>query len=677
MKPQRNGKLKKGITLLLILAMALSLIVVGSAAPWSNHSTIPTETRNTTSFQVNSVNHTVTFGQTAVWTNKSAGEAAVNLSFDGAEYVMKEIKGYDFALILDTSWSPNYYALRNGTITFVDNMLAQNPDAHFTVVWDNTLLESMNGYTSNRNSIVTWINKNDWLLTNDMVQPACHKAYDMHQATGRDNPLMFVVVGDGDFAYLPMTWTNEFSFEADYHGDHYSVSMSGTPNLDNPYNSSYPSITYGGYTYRDIKFGETWRDSNMTYAILKNGQVLTQGSRLLDACFAQVLYLHKFRNELWGNSVIATICTPYNTGTGSNSYNDNLILQPQTIKARWAADKGYNFEINQNNINGYIAAFAELETTITTRVVEMNTTIDNRYFTVDETVLAAGLPDGYTYDIQNTTRGGVAVQDVQIICQISGEQTLDVSVSIPVTINADIPKSAFLEDDHLPVVYDGTAPNGAAGCLFTDLNSVNQNVNTKQVYIDATDFVPGYSDELFEATAENVILRGDWAEESSGDVVFWVSYDGAPITQDHLDAITFACAPALHWENISREFHTKGTAVLTGVTNGNFAEVKVAVEVKVSGVSAITMDYESTQLAVGYVITPGDVGGTYGTINASDQGALSRVANNVPGTVIPQKGLANNFDYEMMDMTKDNLLNAADVGALSRIVNELAYIYNS
>ena len=294
---------------------------------------------------------------------------------------------------------------------------------------------------------------------------------------------------------------------------------------------------------------------------------------------------------------------------------------------------------------------------------------------MDEAALESILPEDCTYKITNTTRDGVAVQDVQIIYELMGPAALSVNVSVPVTIHSDIPRAAFDSDKFLPVVYDGTAPDGAAGCLFTDLNGVNQSINTKQVYIDATDFVTGYDDALFEATAENVILRGNWAQESSGDIVFWVSYDGAPITQDHLDAVTFTTsAPALRWENVSRVFHTKGAAVLTGVTDGNFAQVKVSVGVNASGVSVITMAGESSELAIGYVITPGDTSVTYGIVNASDIGAISRIVNNIQGIVFPLKGFVNNFDFEMMDMTKDGLINASDAGALSRIINEITAI---
>ena len=668
MKTQKNGTIKTGITLLLILAMAMSLIVIGSAAPWSNHSTIPTETRNTASFQINAVDRTVTFGQTASWTNKNNGKAAVNLSFDGAEYVKKAIKGYDFALIMDPSGSPDQTDLTNGAIAFVDSVWAQNPDARFTVIWDNGKLPSLGGYTSDRTAVVSWISTTAyWLTGNDMIQPACHKAYDMHRETGRDNPLMFIVIGDGDFGYRPLAWQNGFSFEADYKGDHYKVSMTGNPNTI----TWTGDMTYGGYTYSDLGLGsgETWGAPYMTYNILKNGQIISMGNNILNACFSQILYLHKFRNELWPDTLIATICIPKN---GFASYDATVAGIPQCVKGRWAADEGFNFEISQNNNVGYEDAFSEMETAIQTKIATMSTTIDNRYFTVDETALEAGLPTGCTYVIQNATRGGVAVQDVEITYEMDGDQTLAVSVSVPVTINADIPASAFGQAKHLPVVYDGTAVYGAAGCSFTDLNGTAQDIHTKQVYIDASDFAPeGYDAALFEATGENVILRGDWAEESSGDVAFWVSYDGVPITQDHLNAITFTCAPALHWENVSKVFHAKGTAVLTGATNGNFAQVKVPVSVTASGVSAITINFEGAELATGYVITPGDVTDLRGTINASDQGAMTRVVNNVPGTVIPQKGLANNFDFEMMDMNKDNLLNASDLGVLSRIVNQL------
>jgi hypothetical protein len=103
---------------------------------------------------------------------------------------------------------------------------------------------------------------------------------------------------------------------------------------------------------------------------------------------------------------------------------------------------------------------------------------------------------------------------------------------------------------------------------------------------------------------------------------------------------------------VSRVFHTKGAAVLTGETDGNFAQVKVSVGVNASGVSAITMAGKSAELATGYVITPGDTAEIYGILNASDIGAMSRVVNEIPGTVSPLEGLANNFDLEMMDIAK-------------------------
>ena len=180
-----------------------------------------------------------------------------------------------------------------------------------------------------------------------------------------------------------------------------------------------------------------------------------------------------------------------------------------------------------------------------------------------------------------------------------------------------------------------------------------------------------YSDNLFEARAEDVILRGNWANESRGDVVFWVSYNGAPITQAHLNAVTFTCAPALRWENVSKALHTKGAAVLTGVTNGNFAQVKVSVGVNASGVSAITMTGENTELAVGYVITPGDVAATYGTVSSSDYAAIYRLVINMTGAALPLKGLENNFAFEMMDLTKDGRIGSSDYAALSRIVMQI------
>ena len=822
--------IKKSVTLLLILAMTLSLTLVGSAH-WANHTSRPTQTYNTEICQIDNVAQTVTFTQTSAWANALAGKAEVELSFDGAQYVMKELKGYDFAILMDTSGSPNATALKNSAIAFVDNVHKQNPDARFTVIWDNVNLPSLDGYTTDRTSIVNWLSRSDYIGTsNDMVQPACHKAYDMHQETGRDNPLMIIVVGDGDFNYRPDTWKDGFSFEAEYKGDQYKVSMSGSPNTT----SWKGSMTYGGYTYWDggTTGGETWNSTRMTYTILKDDMAFSMGSNVLNACFAQILYLHKFRNELWPETKIATICTP---SLRTNSYAAAINEAGVRIKGRWAADEGYNFELKANTNQAYIDAFAELETSIYTRVVTLNTTIDNRYFTVDEAALESTLPEDCTYKITNTIRDGVAVQDVQIIYELMGPAALSVNVSIPVTIHSDIPREAFDSDKFLPVIYDGTAPDGAAGCLFVDLNGVQQEVHTRKVYIDATPFAPtdyriifnanfpsgttntqpnnssidvppgatliasyegvfgsgtapatdgkiytflgwytlaaggqraytadkdeqmlyaqweetlvtytvtfdanggsgapspatkthgvaltlpdtkptrseyvfrGWAEtqgattaqykaggsytsngdvtlyavwtrvnDFYAAKTGNVILRGDWSSESSGYVTFWVSCEGAPIEQTELDEIEIVCSPALHWAEKLTVIHATGKATLTGTTDGNFAEVRVPVDVRGSGVSAVTMEVSDVTLATAYVITPGDVV-AYGLLNASDVGYMSRVVNKVDGFTTPGKGLENNFAFEMMDMTKDgSIVNASDVGALSRIVNGIAIIY--
>ena len=670
MKTQRNGKLKKKFTLLLILAMALSLTLAGSAH-WANHTTRPTQTNNTEICQIDSTSQTVTFTQASAWTNALAGEAEVELSFDGAEYIMKEIRGYDFALIFDGSGSPNESACKESAKVFVSNVIMQNPDAHFTVIKNSVDLPVYIQNSNNQADVNSAITNIPWAGYTDFVQPGCEKAYDLHQASGRDTDLMIVIIGDGDWCYVPESWTTiaGMSFTTDYRGDSYSVSASRA------FISGITLCTSNGIIFRPSDEGHA--TGNGGYEVTKNGSIIEPENSLMRASWAKILYFNEFcQKELRADGVVfASICAPKSVGVWVyDSYAEMLDTFPGNITARYAADEGYNFEINSDDQAGYVNAFAELETAIMTRVVTLNTTIDSRYFTVDETALESGLPKDCTYKITNTIRDGVVVQDVQIIYQLMGDVALNVSVSIPVTINSDIPREAFDSDKFLPVVYDGTSSDGAAGCLFVDLNSVQQEIYTKKVHIDAADFVPGYSDALFEVTSENVILRGNWAQESSGDVEFWVSYDGAPITQDHLDAVTFTCAPALRWENLNKVFHTKGTAVLTGETDGNFAQVKVSVDVDASGVSAITMAGESAELATGYVITPGDVAEDYGILNASDIGAISRVVNEIPGTVSPLEGLANNFDLEMMDMTKDTIINASDSGALSRIINELTDI---
>jgi len=683
MKVQRNGRLKKSVTLMLILALALSLIVAGSAEHWSNNPTIPTETRNTDTVQVDTVSQLVTFGQKAAWTDVGNGEAKVELSFDGAEYVMKEIKGYDFAIILDGSGSANVDATKTAATTFAANMFAQNSDAHFTVIRNDINMDVLIENSNNLTAIQTAIDNiaQPVSYNADYVAPSCEVAYALHKATGRTNKLMIVIMTDGDFCSMPSMYKGTgYSFTTEHRGDTYTVEASGALRGSHIPDESYTSSI--GVEYFPTEEGFSENQTKGVYTITKNGvPIYTPDTNNYfhqwRATWAKILFMHEYTQKPMREDgvIFATICTT--KYTRPNLTYAQLVAQEcfGNFSPRQISDPGFCFELNGNTAQDYLDAFSDLETTITTKVVKMSTTIDNRYFTVDETALAASLPADCTYEVQNTTRGGVAVQDVEIFYQMDGEQTLDVSVSVPITINADIPKSAFVEGTHLPVVYDGGAPDGVASCKFVDTSSANVSIHTKQVYINASAFLPeGFDDDLFEATAENVILCGHWDDESSGYVVFWVSYDGAPITQDHLDYLTTACAPALHWKDISREFHTKGAAALTGVTDGIYAQVKVAVNVNASGVSAIKMAAGNVELATGYVITPGDVSAIYGTINAADQGAMTRVINNMPGTVFPQKGLANNFDFEMMDMNKDNLINAADIGQLSRIVNQIDWI---
>ena len=1148
MKSQKP--IKKGITLLLILAMTLSLIVVGSAAHWSNHSTIPTATSNTATIQ----GQTVTFGQSASWTNKGAGKAAVNLTFDGAEYVMNEGGEYDFALIFDGSSSPNETACKESAKIFVTNMLAQNPDARFTVIKNDNRLPVYIQNSNNQANINTAITNMPWTNGTDFVQSSCEKAYDLHATSGRTKDLMIVIIGDGDFAYVPHAWTTNagMSFTTNYRGDTYTVTVSRVPYFPTAINGT---LTHNGVTYYASPAGDTQTTGN--YSITKNGASFSFGGIKGVIAWCRILYFNEYcyKNMSAQGVAFASICAPKDyLSYNYSSYQATVDAFPANIVPRYAVDEGYNFEITSSNQAGYINAFSQLQNATATRVATLSTTIDNRYFTVDTTALAAGLPADCTYTVTSATRNGVAVQDVQIIYKMTGATALNVSVSVPVTIKSNIAGTEFPSHKHLPVVYDGTAANGAAGCAFTDVNGTSRNIRTRQVYIDATSFAPaGYDitfnanfptgatnsqpgnivtsftpnaslgnyasvfgggniptsasktytfagwytsasggtqvttatstrtvyahwnstdvtytvnfntnggsgsfpaltkthgvaltlpsaeptrsnyvflgwaetqgattgqyqasgsftknanvtlyaiwgnpdynitfnanfpasatnsqpsnttvpfapnaslgnyasvfggglrpsspdktytfagwytsasggtkvntatstqtvyaqwnitdvtytvnfntnggsgsfpaltkthgvaltlpsaeptrsdyiflgwaetqgattgqyqasgsftknadvtlyavwgnipnynivfnanfpgdttnsqpgnssisvapganliatyegvfgsgtaptangktytfigwyslssggqrvytadnnqtvyaqwDELsttctvtfdtnggsgdfppltkaygvaltlpttkpvrteyvfmgwaeaqnattaqyqaggsytsdddvtlyavwekvtdvYAATAENVILRGDWEDENSGDVVFWVSYKGAPITQTELNRMTITCAPALRWQEISRVFHVKGAATLTGMTDGIYAQVKVAVDVNASGVSAVTMELSDVELATGYVITPGDVSAIYGTINASDSAAMTRVINNLPGTAFPQKGLANNFDFEMMDLTKDNLINAADMAAMSRLVNQIAWI---
>ena len=485
---ERNGR--RGLSLLLMIAVVLSLVISGSAH-WANHSTRPTETYNTQICQIDGTAQTVTFTQSSAWTNELAGAAKVDLSFDGAEYVMKEIRGYDFALVFDGSSSPSESACKESAKVFVSNVITQNPDAHFTVIQNKETLKVYIQNSNNQSAVNAAITSVPWTAGVDFVQPGCEKAYDLHKASGRDTDLMIVIIGDGDWCYVPDSWTTStgISFTTNYRGDSYSVAASraaaGHLGIS-------VSCTYNGKRYRFSTEGY-YSTTAGYYEITKNGTIVEPANIQMRATWAKILYFNEFcQKELRTDGVVfASICVPKYDGEGRfNSYANTIGAFRGNITARYAADEGFNFEIARNNNAGYIEAFSELETAIMTRVVTLNTTIDNRYFTVDETALAAGLPKDCTYIITNTTRNGVAVQDVQILYHLMGSVALNVSVSIPVTINSDIPRAAFDSDKFLPVVYDGTSSDGAAGCLFEDLNGDQQQIYTRKVHINASNFLP-------------------------------------------------------------------------------------------------------------------------------------------------------------------------------------------
>lgn len=174
------------------------------------------------------------------------------------------------------------------------------------------------------------------------------------------------------------------------------------------------------------------------------------------------------------------------------------------------------------------------------------------------------------------------------------------------------------------------------------------------------------------ATAENTILSGNWAEEQNGYAVFWISLGNKAISAEDLKELSFEKSNALLWSDVSTTFHTVlGEAVLTGETKEEdgkvYSEVKVPVEVRMSGVSSLTVKNGEEALATAYIVTPGNNNTVYNVLDAADVTGVIRVINTK--TSMPGKGLENNFMFEMMDMNKDGGINSNDVTNIIRIIN--------
>ena len=177
---------------------------------------------------------------------------------------------------------------------------------------------------------------------------------------------------------------------------------------------------------------------------------------------------------------------------------------------------------------------------------------------------------------------------------------------------------------------------------------------------------------------EDQILRGAWADESSGDVTFWISSDGKAIVQSELNALTFEYAEAFSWVGMPEKPHAIGGPVLTGNTKiegtKTYAEVRVPVTaVRYSAVGSVLLKSGETTLSIAYIITPGDTTKDR-KLNSSDLRTLSLVVNRESELPDPDGGANDEFTFKMMDMNKDGKINSADVRALGLIINGDAVI---
>lgn len=167
--------------------------------------------------------------------------------------------------------------------------------------------------------------------------------------------------------------------------------------------------------------------------------------------------------------------------------------------------------------NPFIGAFNDLYSTYvkTTKVVNLTDIIDNRYFTVDETVLAAAgyVPDKCTVDVQEDVIDGKTVQVVTFTYKADATQNELESVKIPlIFVDGAVAPN---DENYYPTNYDPAGSSGGACAEYTDLEKQDKTIEVPKVWLQKSE------DDVFDFVLHDMFNGIDQASQKGVPLTEW------------------------------------------------------------------------------------------------------------------------------------------------------------
>ena len=254
--------------------------------------------------------------------------------------------------------------------------------------------------------------------------------------------------------------------------------------------------------------------------------------------------------------------------------------------------------------------------------------------------------------------------------------------------NGDVKESGKIVDKDgeitLPATEDMPVRNDD-GDVFTGEWIVTEEVDDED---GSTNFVfapeyrePTEDDIVIEVDADTLaegngmgILKGFYADEITETAYFYLNIGGVAAIASDADRLSVNVVPVFGFEDLRNPGVVIGEATAPeydGVKTINDVEYgvfEVTYTTVKSSIIQLNLKYGDTEIDTlsHLVITVGD-STVDGKINSSDVARLKRVINK--DETEPEKGIAGNYHYELLDADKNGKVNSADASCIGRMVN--------
>lgn len=444
---------KNTLALLLALLMVLSLTVVGFAGqgPQANHPSHPSMTSNDKDVTVDGSTKQMKVMQSVAWTDPANREAQVQLQFEGVEFV-RRVMDSDTAIMfcMDCynvrSWAADSdktkKLIRSSILNWSKNLFAESSaniqvgcltasgvyGSDYYTKWDLGLSVGSE-LTNNYKTLET--NLNNW----NMPQRDPYSEDDGHLPND---------------AYYNMIRAAAQRLRASHAENKIIIVVGGSSNL------------FWGH-----EFSPSFDQSKVCY----HGVDVPVGTTGLSGRFENFLQATEITEA--DDFTIISCCMSERSADNPESVfvyasNPDLCLSTPISDTSWRE----------------LVDFA-YDKVLSTRLVSFETCIDNRYWEIDKDKLAESLPEGcvVTYPSSSDSNGAC----VHVDYSASSETKIINDLYIPVKLKSEtVPAVNFVDSDYLPVVYDGS--ESACHAVVKDVNGAQQNMSTKQVYLDASSF---------------------------------------------------------------------------------------------------------------------------------------------------------------------------------------------